>query len=189
MYLDLQSKISPKRFRHILGVVEAAEALAIRYGENPTKARIAALLHDCAKEIPIAKMQKIVNQSGVRIDSELYHNPVLLHGPVGAMLASSYYDIDDTDILESIRVHTTGKVGMNKLDKIIFLADYIEKNRDFPGVEQLRELAFFNLNEAVLAGFDSTIRFLLQSNTPIYIKTILGRNDIIFQIHKKGLAD
>lgn len=179
---DLQSKISPKRLKHILGVVEAAEALANRYGEDVKKARLAALLHDCAKELTLTEMKKIVEKAGLLVDPEIFNNPALLHGPAGAILAVNFYGVEDLEILEAIRVHTTGKVDMGLLDKIIFLADYIEKNRDFPGVEDMRKLAFIDLDKAVLAGYDSTISYLIKQKQSIYGKTILGRNDIIFKI-------
>lgn len=179
---DLQSKISPKRMQHILGVVEAAETLAKCYGEDINKARIAALLHDCAKELKVKEMAKIIEKAGLLVDSEVLNNPALLHGPAGAILAVSFYGVEDLDILEAIRVHTTGKVDMSRLDKIIFLADYIEKNRDFHGVEEMRKLAFIDLDKAVLAGYDSTISYLIEKKQSIYSKTILGRNDIIFKI-------
>lgn len=180
---ELEARISPKRFKHIMGVVEAAEALAHLYHEDVTRARLAALLHDSAKELPLPQMQEIIDRTGVIVDAEVYKNGALLHGPVGAILAVSRYDVDDLDVLEAIRVHTTGKVGMNTLDKILFVADYIEKNRDYPGVEVIREQAFIDLDKAVLAGYNSTLQFLLVQGVPIYTKTILGRNDIIFRIN------
>ena len=87
--------------------------------------------------------------------------------------------ITDSEILEAIRVHTTGKVGMSTLDKVIFLADYIEPNRDFPGVDELRKVAKKDLNKAVLLGFDNTINHLIEQQLSIYPLTILGRNDVL----------
>ena len=89
------------------------------------------------------------------------------------------FSITDSEILEAIRVHTTGKVGMSKLDKVIFLADYIEPNRDFPGVDELRNVAKEDLNKAVLLGFDNTINHLIEQHLSIYPLTILGRNDVL----------
>lgn len=181
---DMRGRISPKRFAHILGVARAAMALADRYGESVQQAYVAGLLHDCAKELPLSKMQELVDGAGIRVDRELYRNGALLHGIAGAVMALDRYGVTDPDILEAIRVHTTGKLSMSQLDKIIFLADYIEETRDFPGVEELRRLAFQDLDRAVLAGYDNTIRHLLDQGIPIYFKTILGRNDMLRQIKR-----
>ncbi len=179
---DMRGRISPKRFAHILGVARAAMALADRYGEPVEQAYVAGLLHDCAKELPLSTMQQLVDEAGIRVDRELYRNGALLHGVAGAVMATDRYGVTDPDILEAIRVHTTGKLSMSQLDKIIFLADYIEETRDFPGVDELRRLAFQDLDRAVLAGYDNTIRHLLDQGIPIYFKTILGRNDMVRQI-------
>ena len=179
---DMRGRISPKRFAHILGVARAAMALADRYGEPVEHAYVAGLLHDCAKELPLSTIQQLVDEAGIRVDRELYRNGALLHGVAGAVMATDRYGVTDPDILEAIRVHTTGKLSMSQLDKIIFLADYIEETRDFPGVDELRRLAFQDLDRAVLAGYDNTIRHLLDQGIPIYFKTILGRNDMVRQI-------
>ena len=130
----------------------------------------------------MSTMQQLVDEAGIRVDRELDRNGALLHGVAGAVMATDRYGVTDPDILEAIRVHTTGKLSMSQLDKIIFLADYIEETRDFPGVDELRRLAFQDLDRAVLAGYDNTIRHLLDQGIPIYFKTILGRNDMVRQI-------
>lgn len=181
---QLQGRLSPKRFAHTLGVAKAAQTLASIYKANPTKAYLAGLLHDCGKELPLSEMQHIVKEANVNVDMEMFRNGALLHGVVGAILARNVYGVEDMTILDAIRYHTTGRIGMTLMDKIIFLADYIEETRDFPGVDHLRQLAFEDLNKAVLAGYDGTINHLLDQGLSIYFKTILGRNDILRQIHK-----
>lgn len=185
----VRSRMSQRRFIHTLGVVKAADWLARRYEVNVEQARLAALLHDSAKEMPIKEMQALIKRAGIMVDSEVFENSALLHGEAGAVLAVTLFEVNDMEVLEAIRVHTTGKVGMSPLDKVLFVADYIEENRDFPGVEVIREMAQVDLDLAVLTGYDGTISSLLNRKTPIYFKTILGRNDIIFQINrKKGAA-
>lgn len=174
---DLSERLSKKRFTHTLGVVEAARALARIYGVNEEDAHIAALLHDCGKELSLQDMQLLVQD--IPCDEEMFANGALLHGLAGMVLAQSRYGVTKQDVLEAIRVHTTGKPNMSELDKIIFLADYIEKNREFPGVDFIREAANKSLNEGVLAGYDMTIRHLLDKGLSIYVLTILGRNDIL----------
>lgn len=182
--LDLCNRLSKKRFKHTLGVVESAVQLATVYGIDIEKARIAALLHDCAKELPLSDMQLLVSE--FPCDEEIVHNGALLHGLAGMVLAKERYGIHDESILEAIRVHTTGKVDMSPLDKVIFLADYIEPNRDFPGVEDIRLASQRSLDEGVLCGYDMTIRHLLDTGLTIYPLTIVGRNDIIKHMNKGG---
>lgn len=177
---DLSKRLSNKRFIHTLGVVEAARSLARQYRVNEDDAQLAALLHDCGKELPLQEMQDLVKD--FHCDEEMFSNGALLHGLAGMVLAQSYYGITNPNVLEAIRVHTTGKPNMSELDKIIFLADYIEKNRVFPGVDRIRYAAQQSLNEGVLAGYDMTIRYLLEQGLSIYALTILGRNDILQQM-------
>lgn len=183
IYQDLSRKLTPKRFTHSIGVTDMAETLAKRYGADPTQARLAGLLHDCAKELSLAEMYRWLQVANEVVDSQMMKDGALLHGVVGAIVANYVYHVTDTEILEAIRVHTTGKVGMSILDKIIFVADYIEVNRDFDGVDRLRELAKTDLDQAVLGGYDNTISFLIKQKKEIYSTTILGRNDIIFRLH------
>lgn len=185
IYKDLEQRISPKRFRHICGVVETAEQLAKLYGADPKKARLAALLHDCAKEEPLDAMQAIVKVEGLSLDATMLGSGALLHGPAGAVLARTRYGVEDPDVLEAIRLHTIGQADMTLLDKVIFLADYIEPNRDFPGVDDLRKIAFKDLNQGVLAGYDMTIKHLIDQKAFIYEPTIVGRNGLLQEMQSK----
>lgn len=175
-----------KRFKHTLGVVESATQLAKLYNVDVEKARLAALLHDCAKEMPLKDMQALVEASKYEADDELLANGNLLHGLAGMIRAEKEFSITDLDVLEAIRVHTTGKVHMSKLDKVIFLADYIEPNRNFPGVNDIRAAAEQSLDTGVLCGFDTTIRHLIDSGDTIYPLTIISRNDLIQHMKKGG---
>ena len=134
--IDLRRRLSKKRFEHTLGVVVTSVDLARKYGENLEYARLAALLHDSAKELPLLDMQNLVKN--FNLDDDMLRNGALLHGVAGMELAKERYGVTNSYILEAIRVHTTGKVNMSTLDKIIFLADYIEPNRDFPGLDIIR---------------------------------------------------
>ncbi|MBS4912678.1 MAG: bis(5'-nucleosyl)-tetraphosphatase (symmetrical) YqeK [Veillonella sp.] len=181
---QLEGQLTPKRFAHTLGVAKAAQSLAEIYNVSPSKAYLAGLLHDCGKELPLSHMQEIVKEAQVNVDLDMFNNGALLHGVVGAILSRNIYGVEDVNILDAIRYHTTGRIGMTVMDKIIFVADYIEETRNFPGVDKLRQIAFEDLDKAVLAGYDSTIGHLLDQGLSIYFKTILGRNDILRQIHK-----
>jgi hydrolase, HD family len=181
---DLSNKLSKKRFIHTLGVVNSAMYLAKKYGANIEDAHLAALLHDCAKEIPLLEMRDLV--ADLPCDQDMLHSGALLHGLAGMVLANTQYGVTNPDILEAIRVHTTGKENMSKLDKIIFLADYIEPNRNFPGVNDIRLAAEQSLDAGVLCGFDMTIRHLIDSGDSIYPLTILSRNDLLRHMKKGG---
>lgn len=181
---DLSNKLSKKRIIHTLGVVNSAIYLARKYGANIEDAHLAALLHDCAKEIPLLEMRDLV--ADLPCDQDMLHSGALLHGLAGMVLANTQYGVTNPDILEAIRVHTTGKENMSKLDKIIFLADYIEPNRKFPGVNDIRLAAEQSLDAGVLCGFDMTIRHLIDSGDSIYPLTILSRNDLLRHMKKGG---
>ncbi|WP_099221156.1 bis(5'-nucleosyl)-tetraphosphatase (symmetrical) YqeK [Listeria costaricensis] len=165
-----------KRYIHTLGVEKQAIRLAEHYGENVEKASLAALLHDYAKYTDTKTQKDIIVQE--KMDPRLlsYH-PSLWHAPVGSFFAKTEFDVEDPDILEAIRVHTTGKIGMNTLDKILYLADYTEENRDFPGVEKARELVFQSLDQAMLYALGRTIIFLASKNSPIFPDTFEAYND------------
>lgn len=179
---DLVRELSPHRYRHTLGVAAAAHALAQRYGADADKAELAGLLHDSAKELPLKAMQALAARSFTELPPEVKAIGSLLHGYAAATIARERYGITDEEICQAVAHHTTGAAPMSKLEKIIFLADYIEENRDFDGVKALRREAGHNLDKAVLLGFDSTISHLLEQGKTIYIGTVAYRNYLIEEI-------
>lgn len=184
---DLEKSLSGKRYRHSGGVADMGKHLAKLYGADPEKAYLAGWVHDAAKELSLADMQTIIPMdSPLRQDEPMFTSRALLHGPAGSLLIESRYGIEDTEIQSAVRYHTTGRVDMTLLEKIIFLADYIEPSRDFPGVETLRKLAEKDLDKAVLAAYDSTISHLLEQGAYIYDLTFLGRNDLVLRMEKKA---
>lgn len=176
---DLEKHLSHGRYVHVLGVVSEAEKLAVKYGADPSKARMAALVHDSAKELPLEEMQKLVHSKGWYPDACVMANGSLLHGPAGSALAAKKYGIQDPEILMAVYYHTTGRPGMALLEKIIFLADYIEPSRHFPGVDEIREAAYQDLDQGVLQGYISTMSHLLRQHQYIYEMTFQGYNDMI----------
>lgn len=182
---DLQAILSPKRFRHSRGVAETAKHLAEKYGADANKAYEAGWVHDCAKELSLVDMQHIVQEAGIKADEQLLSSRALLHGPAGSILAETKYGITDSAVQSAVYFHTTGHPDMTLLEKIIFLADYIEPSRDFPGVEKLRKLAEIDLDEALLTAYDSTISHLLDQKAYIYDLTFMGRNDLILKLKEK----
>ncbi|OUK29466.1 HD domain-containing protein, partial [Enterococcus faecium] len=163
--------MSEQRFKHVLGVEETAVALAKKYGASPEKASIAALTHDYAKERPDEEFKMVIVRDG--FDPELLnYNNAIWHGLVGASFVERELGITDAEILHAIRVHTTGAAKMSLLDKIIYVADYIEPGRDFPGVQDARAIAWADLDEAVAFETKHTLAHLLAQEQQIYPKTI-----------------
>jgi predicted HD superfamily hydrolase involved in NAD metabolism len=177
----LKKLLSDERFNHSLGVMETSEKLAVRYGIDVEKAKIAGLLHDCAKNLREDELVALANKYGIQIDDVLEKSPTLLHGPVGGYMIEDYFGIHDDEIKRAIMLHTTGDRDMTLLDKIIFLADYIEPNRNFDGVENLREMAYKNLDEAVIMALDETIKYVIEKGQLLYQKTVIARNDMIIK--------
>ncbi|MDT2737178.1 bis(5'-nucleosyl)-tetraphosphatase (symmetrical) YqeK [Enterococcus pseudoavium] len=169
----VQMRMSERRFKHVLGVEETAIALAERFGESPEKASIAALTHDYAKERSDEEFQLAIERGNYDNKAELlkYGNSIW-HGLVGADFVARELNITDETILSAIRLHTTGAAEMSLLDKIIYVADYIEPGRDFPGVEDARVIAFSDLDQAVAFETKHTLAHLIEKETPVYPKTI-----------------
>ena len=163
----LQSSLSIERYIHTLGVAEEAEKLAKRYGDEELdkKAVYAGLLHDCAKDYPAEMKRRFCKEYHIPVDDIMKKQIDLVHPFLGAEVAKREYGVEDEDILEAIRWHTTGKADMTVLDKIIFIADYIEPNREsFDGLEEARKLAYEDLDKAMKYILESTIEYVKKRN-------------------------
>ncbi|AOF48710.1 bis(5'-nucleosyl)-tetraphosphatase (symmetrical) YqeK [Tetragenococcus halophilus] len=167
----IKAAMSEKRFNHVLGVEAAALSLAERYGESKEKVSIAALTHDYAKERSDSEFKQVIRDYDYDLDL-LNWNNAIWHGLVGAQFVEKELGITDESILQAIRLHTTGASQMSLLDKIIYVADYIEAGRDIPGVEKARAIAKKDLDEAVAYETKHTLAHLIDINAPIYPKTI-----------------
>lgn len=177
----LKTNLKEKRYEHSLGVSSTAVKLADLYGADITKARIAGLIHDCAKCMSDNELIDIANKNGIVIDEVLEETPNLLHGPVASVIAKDEMGICDEEILSSIAYHTTGKENMSLMEKIIYVADYIEPMRDFPGVDKIRKDAMENLDRALLDSFNNTIKHVIDKKQMLHLNTIKGRNYLISQ--------
>ncbi len=175
----LEKNIKPNKYNHSINVMNTAMKLASYYGCDRRKAEIAGLLHDCAKGMAKDQIFELCKKANIEVDEIQRRQPDLLHGPVGAYIARTDYGIYDAEILEAINVHTTGKENMGMLDKIIFISDYIEPGRRFPGVETIRECAFKDINRALILGFDTTIIHVIEKGRLIHPHTIHARNYIL----------
>ncbi|WP_010678200.1 bis(5'-nucleosyl)-tetraphosphatase (symmetrical) YqeK [Bacillus timonensis] len=176
-------QLTEHRYQHTLGVMETAIELAKRFHADEKKAETAAIFHDYAKFRPKDEMKQIIIDQQFPQDL-LIHNTELWHAPVGAYLVKSEVGIDDDEILDAIRYHTSGREKMTLLEKIIFVADYIEPGRHFPGVEEVREVARKDLDTALIYSLRNTIIFLAKRNQAIYPDTIKTYNSLL--IEKKG---
>ncbi|TWE02463.1 putative HD superfamily hydrolase involved in NAD metabolism [Neobacillus bataviensis] len=171
-------QLTEHRYQHTLGVMETAISLAEKYGADVKKAEIAAIFHDYAKFRPKDEMKEIIMSQGLPQDLLLY-NTELWHAPVGAYLVEKEAGVSDNDVLDAIRYHTSGRPNMTLLEKVIYLADYIEPGRHFPGVEEVREIANENLEKALIKAIQNTILFLMKKNQTIYPETFYTYNDLI----------
>lgn len=157
-----------KRFEHTLGVEFTAAALAMKYGEDIKAARVAGVLHDCAKCYTEEKLLAACKKNHLEISDVEKRNPFLLHGKVGAIFAKEKYEIDDPNILNAISYHTTGREDMSLLEKIIFIADYIEPGRkQASNLQEIRELAFQNIDDCMIRILGDTLEYLKKSGKEI----------------------
>ncbi len=178
------SMIRAKRIPHIHGTEEEAVRLAQHWGACETDARRAGILHDCTKYLSLEEQLDLCRKYHVELD-ELEEQAVkLLHSKTGACIARYVFGEND-DIYNAIFWHTTGKANMTCLEKILYLADYIEPNRDFPGVEELRALAYQDLDAAMLRGLEMSIRDLTQRGVSVHRHTMEARNWFDTKLHTK----
>lgn len=171
------------RFKHSVRVKNIAVELAKINGCSREKAAVASLLHDVARDIPIENMLKILKEDGFFLHSHgiPVGNPLLLHAHAGKVMAKKQFGVHDKEVLRSIELHTTGGESMSLLDKVIFVADYIEPGRSFRGVKAVRNLAFKNMDKAVLYIFKFLIRNLLKRELFICKTTLLGYNELVLK--------
>jgi len=174
----VKKQLTDHRYQHTLGVMETAISLAKLYNADEKKAELAAIFHDYAKFRPKEEMKEIILSQGFPRDL-LDYNAELWHAPVGSYLVEKEAGVTDPEILAAIRFHTSGRPGMTLLEKIIYLADYIEPGRHFPGVDEVRELARKNLDLALIKSIQNTIIFLLKKNQTVYPDTFYTYNDLL----------
>lgn len=157
----LKKKLSEKRFVHSIGVEYTAACLAMAHGADVESARIAGLLHDNAKYLSPEEELKKAKKFGLPINSSEYKNPDLLHGKIGAYYAKEKFGIKDKEILDAIIYHTTGRPKMTLLDKIIYVADYIEPNRKMlDELPAIRKEAFTDLDKCIVHILRNTLEYL-----------------------------
>ena len=170
----IEKNFSEKRKVHTEGVRKTAVMLAEKYGADPEKAELAALFHDMYRGVSEDVLNYYVKH--LDLDKKYLNNCNLAHGKIAAIVMKRDYGIEDEDIINAVSYHTTGRPGMTLLEKIIYIADAIEPNRNYPGVESLRETAERDLNEACLLSLTRTIEYVQGQGNYLDNDTLLARD-------------
>lgn len=164
----LQKKLDVERYEHTIGVAYTAAALAMRYGADLDKAQIAGILHDNAKCISHEKAMQLSEKYNISLSESELSNHSLIHSKIGAYLAMHKYKITDKEIIRAILYHTTGRPNMTLLEKIIYIADYIEPKRNkAPNLTELRRMAFIDIDKTLLMILSDTLDYLKKANKSI----------------------
>lgn len=179
----LKGMLPERRLKHSLNVSKCAVKLSEIYKCDKEKAEIAGLVHDCAKYFTGEQIEDSIKRFNVELDPLEVNNIALSHSVIGSYVAVDIFSIKDEEIINAIKYHTTGKENMSLLEKIIYMADLIEEDRNFPRVEELRELTYSGkLEEALLLSFNNTIKFVIDNNQLIHPRTIKARNYILEEL-------
>ena len=179
MHRKLRSTQKERRYFHTMGVVKEAVRLAPKYGVEVEKAKIAALLHDCAKNFDQDKFLEIAAEYGVTLDEYALKEPALVHAFLGAAVAYRDYGVTDKEILDAIFYHTTARANMTNLEKLIYLADMIEPGRTMPQAEEVRRLVETNLDDALIYAIDCSIKHVIKKGRLIHPDSIHARNYLV----------
>ncbi len=188
----IKKELDADRYQHTLGVMFTASSLAMCYGEEKEieRAQVAGLLHDCAKCIPNDKKIRMCKENDIEITKVELNSPYLLHSKLGAFLAKEKYGVEDPEILSAIQWHTTGRPNMTTLEKIIFVADYIEPQRfKAKNLAYVRKLAFHDLNLTVCQILEDTLHYLDSGNNeidPMSRSAFRYYHNLFFETEDKG---
>ncbi len=188
MLEKLKGMVDEKRYTHSVGVRDTAMLLARQYGVMEEKARIAGILHDCAKNIPKEEGIARCEAAGIPLKPICYIEKGLVHSYLGAHIAKKEFGISDPEILDAIYYHTTGHENMPILTKIIYLSDMIEPGRNIPNVEELRRIAMEDIDEALILSINSTINHVLSKGSVLDCDTVSARTFLVQQKRHKTLA-
>lgn len=173
-----KKRLSAKRYQHTLNVRRMAVKLAKRWGADPEKAALAALLHDTAKELPREEMLQILNDNAIMAENAQNRPSPVWHGICAAILAQTQWGVEDEEVLSAIRCHTTGKPGMSLLDEIVFLADMTSAERDYPEVDYLRKLEKKDIHQAMREALEMNLHWLEESGKPVDEETRVALEDL-----------
>lgn len=178
----LRYTIGTERLDHSLRVMEEAGKIAECLGTDKDKAMMSGLLHDCGRFSDKSILLKKAGEFGIILEKIYTKNANLIHAYLGREVAKQVYGVEDSDVLDAIKYHTTGKANMSMLEKIVYMADYIEPFRNFEGIDEIRALVYKdkNIDEALLRAIDNTIVFILERKQIIHEDTIEARNYLLY---------
>ena len=180
--VTLANELRPARFRHCRDVSQTAVRLAERWDADIEKARLAGILHDCARNLKGEELLKTSRQFGMIPSPLELLQPALIHAPLGAIIAERRFGISEPQVLQAIRRHTTGAPQMTLLDKVIYLSDCIEPGRNFSGVRKIRDVAVEDLDAAVLLAYEHSILFVVANGGLLHPNTVEGRNSLLMEL-------
>ncbi|HIR11127.1 MAG TPA: bis(5'-nucleosyl)-tetraphosphatase (symmetrical) YqeK [Candidatus Fimenecus excrementavium] len=181
---EIKKRLNPDRLYHSLNVADEAKKLAKHYGADEQKAFTAGLLHDILKNTPDSELLQYFERNGIMLTETERASRKTWHAMAGADFLRRELHVTDEDILSAVRWHTTGRAGMTLLDKVLFVADFISADRDYPGVERMREKAYVSLEDAMLEGLQFTINELVENAWPVHEDSIRAYNELV--INRKG---
>ncbi len=182
---EVKKHLTPQRFFHSQCVAEASEQLAMRYGADEEKARTAGILHDIMKDTPKEEQLKILQEFGIILSESDRRNPKLWHSLSGAAYCEHVLGVSDEEILSAIACHTSGKKDMTLLDKVLFVADYISEDRNYPGVKEMRKLAKQSLEDAMIEGIAFTVQEKIEQRLLLGSGSIDAYNDAVLTLQEK----
>lgn len=183
----IERNLAEKRRIHTYAVLEVVKALAKRYGEDIEKAETAALFHDIFRGVSEHALNAYVRQ--LELDQTYLNNSNLAHSKIAAFIMERDYGIHDQDIINAVSYHTTGRENMSLLEKIVYLADAIEPNREYPGVGELRILAYKDINKACLMSLNKTIEYINNRGLHLDQDTVKARDYLIREINRKEIEN
>lgn len=175
----MKRMLSEELYRHSLGVAKAAASLAEYFGESKEKAYLTGIVHDYGKRYTPRELIEKAEKTGLCLDRVTRQESRLLHAPVGAALLKTEVKLEDPRIIRAVYYHTTGRKGMNGLEKAIYLADYIEDGRDFPEAEKIRELARSDPEQAMLEAVEFAIKSVLRRGLLLHPRSVAFRNSLL----------
>jgi len=182
----IEKNMIERRKTHIYAVAEESKKLAQRYGVNIEKAELAALFHDIFRNVPEDVLNDYVKQ--LELDDRYLNNSNLAHSKIAAIIMEKDYEIHDRELINAVGYHTTGRANMSDLEKIIYIADAIEPNRNYPGINKIREAAYQDLDQACLLSLEHSINFIKSKNSYLDEDTIMAR-DYLFENTTKLKGD
>lgn len=182
----VKGRLSRKRYKHTVNVKNKVVELARRYGADEEKAALAALLHDSAKELPQEEMLQIFSDNAIMAKNAASRPTPVWHGIAAAILCATQWGVTDPEILSAIECHTTGKADMTLLEKIIYMADATSAERDYPGVDRLRQEEMQDLDLALLHSLQQSIAFVKKKGGKLDPQTVAACEDLQERIAQKG---